>query len=259
MNLDTEQSLARDQFLRPSQHHGKSHLVSQADDLRSASPHLRPRRGERLLDIATDNGHAALYFARLGLDVTASVPSPAMLEAARSLADSEGLTIDFREHPAEKLPYPDEWFNIITCRAGAHRFSCPATFMMEVCRVLKPAGRFLLIDGTVEDGYPVAETWAHEVESLRDPSHEQLIRPDQWTHLCGHIGMKVIHREIQSCKQPDLDCYFDTAATPEENRKKVRDLVRNAPSEAVKLFKIKEEEGKWTWWWQHLILVAVRH
>lgn len=259
MNLDSQQSLARDQFSRQSRHYGKDHLLSQTDDLRSANVVLKPQRGERLLDIATGNGHGAIYFARLGVEVTASDISPTMIGQAQELAEAEGLTMDFREHPAEQLPYPDGSFDIVTCRVAAHHFSCPATFIMEACRVLKPAGRFLLIDGTVEDGYPTAEAWAHEVESLRDPSHNRLIRPDQWTHLCGHVGMKVIHRQIQSFQQPDLEWYFDAAATPEKNREKVRDLVRQAPDEAIRLFTVKDEAGKWTWWWQRLVLVAVRH
>jgi SAM-dependent methyltransferase len=246
------------QFSDRSDSYGKGHILSQTDDLRSAGTHLKPRREEHLLDIATGNGHCALYYAKLGLTVTASDLSAAMLDKARDLARSENVQIEFREHAAEELPYPDGTFDIVTCRVAAHHFSCPATFMMEVRRVLKSEGRFLLIDGTVDDGYPKAEAWLHEVESLRDPSHNRLIRPDQWTHLCGHVGLKVIHREIQSFQQPDLEWYFEAADTPEDNRAQVRELVQTAPEEAVELFRIAREDDRWTWWWQRLVLVAVK-
>jgi len=129
---------------------------------------------------------------------------------------------------------------------------------MDVSRVLKPGGRFLLIDGTVEDGYPEAEAWAHEVEVLRDPSHQKFISPDEWAHLCGHVAMKVIQSKLQPFKQPDLEWYFDTAATPLQNREKVRQLVKNSPAEARELFKVGEEAGKWIWWWQRLVMVALK-
>jgi ubiquinone/menaquinone biosynthesis C-methylase UbiE len=256
MNLDSQQNRSKAQFTACSESYGKNHVLSQTDDLRSASPHLKPKPGERLLDVATGNGHCAIYYAKQGLEVTASDLSPAMLKRAKDLAESENCHIDFHEHQAEALPYEDGAFDIVTCRVAAHHFSCPATFMMEVRRVLKKAGRFLLIDGTVEDGYPKAEAWAHAVESLRDPSHHRLIRPDQWTHLCGHVGMKVFHREIQPLKQPDLGWYFEAAATTPENRKIVRERVQNAPEEAVRLFKISKENDEWTWFWQRLILIA---
>ncbi|MEM6822479.1 MAG: class I SAM-dependent methyltransferase [Verrucomicrobiota bacterium] len=247
---------AREQFDRQSDHYGKSHVLAQTDDLRSVLSVLSPQAGQRLLDIATGAGHTAVYFARLGLHVTASDISENMLQKTNQLAKEAGVDLEINQHPAEKLPYPDGSFDLVTCRVAAHHFSCPASFSMEVSRVLRPGGHFLLIDGTVEDGYPEAEAWAHDVETLRDPSHNQLVTPDKWSHLIGHVAMKVVHRELLPLKQPDLEWYFETAATPPENQKKVRELVANPPKEAKQLFKIAHEDGKWVWWWQRLILAA---
>jgi hypothetical protein len=59
-------------------------------------------------------------------------------------------------------------------------------------------------------------------------------------------------------KQPDLEWYFETAATPSANRAAVRDLIANAPESVRRLFRIGEEAGKTTWWWPMLTLVARR-
>jgi ubiquinone/menaquinone biosynthesis C-methylase UbiE len=257
--LDHIQDAARAQFERRSAAYGNSHILSQTDDLRAALPHFAPQRGQKLLDVATGAGHAAVFFARLGLEVTASDISKAMLEQTEALAKSAGITVRTLTHPAENMPYPNESFDRVTCRVAAHHFSCPASFTMETARVLKPGGRFLLIDGTVEDGQPEAEAWIHEVEKLRDPTHGRFITPKRWTHLCGHVGLRVLHTQLLPLKQPDLEWYFETAATPAVNRDAVRALIHSAPASARALFRLNEnDEGKITWWWQRLVLVAVK-
>ena len=59
-------------------------------------------------------------------------------------------------------------------------------------------------------------------------------------------------------KQPDLDWYFETAATSRENRIKVHELVLCAPEAAKSLFKLGKEDGKIVWWWQRLTLIAAK-
>lgn len=258
--LNAAQTAARDQFDRQSAAYGKTHILSQTHDLESALPHLGLQPGQRALDVATGGGHTAVFFARHGLHVTAADIAPGMLEQTRALAADAGVTVETREHPAEALPYPDQSFDLVTCRVAAHHFSCPATFCMEAARVLKPGGHFLLVDGSVEDGQPEAEEWIHQVEKLRDPSHGRFITPLRWTHLCGHVGMRVIHSELQPMKQPDLEWYFTAANTPEKNRQEVINLVHKASPAVRSLFHLNEDDqGKITWWWQRLVLVAVKH
>jgi len=255
-DLNRIQEASRRQFERQSGHYGHSHILSRTEDICSAQSVLRPRAGQTLLDVACGGGHTGVFFARLGLEVTLADISPAMLKNAGALAAGENLTVTLREHAAEKMPYADEIFDFVTCRVAAHHFSCPATFLMETARVLKRGGRLLLIDGTVEDGEPEAEEWMHRVEKLRDPSHNRFVTPLKWTHLCGHVGMRVMHRELQSFLQPDLDWYFDTAGTTPENRSEVKKLVAAAPTCARRLFRLGEEEGRIVWSWQRLVLVA---
>ena len=51
--------------------------------------------------------------------------------------------------------------------------------------------------------------------------------------MAAEAGLNVIRSELQSRKQPDLNWYFETAATPEENREKVLEALAEA-SEHVK-------------------------
>jgi hypothetical protein len=59
-------------------------------------------------------------------------------------------------------------------------------------------------------------------------------------------------------KQPDLEWYFDTAATPAENRTKVRQLIAEAPTAARDLFRLGNEDDRIVWWWPRLTLIARR-
>jgi SAM-dependent methyltransferase len=197
-----------------------------------------------------------LFFAGLGHDVTLADIAQPMLDRALEAAQQRGLAVQTRLHPAEELPYPDASIDLVTCRVAPHHFSSPAQFIQETARVLKSGGHFLLIDGTVDDDQPEVEEWMHRLEKLRDPSHNRLLTPRAWRQLCGDSGLQVIHCEITPFKQPDLDWYFEAAATPAENREQVLELIANAPESVRRLTGLTEEDGKIVWWWQRLTLVA---
>jgi SAM-dependent methyltransferase len=179
-----------------------------------------------------------------------------MLKRAASAALERGLEVRTRQHPAEAFPSDAGSFDLVASRVAPHHFSSPEKFVSEAARVLRPGGWFLLIEPTVTDGEAEAESWAHAVEKLRDPSHNRLLTPGTWSALCVTSGLSVRHIGLQPFKQPDIHWYFETAATPELNRLRVLDLVRHAPEAARRLFRIAEENGTWIWWWQRLTLIA---
>ena len=115
-----------------------------------------------------------------------------------------------------------------------------------------------MIDGSVPDNEPEAEAWIHQVEKLRDPSHNRFLAPRAWTVLCEAAGLRVVWQELNPLKQPDLNWYFETAATPPENRAAVLELIRSASPHVREVFRLGEEDGRIVWWWPRLSLVAVR-
>ncbi|HEY5704504.1 MAG TPA: class I SAM-dependent methyltransferase [Terrimicrobiaceae bacterium] len=256
MTLDPIQQAARDQFQRQSANYGKSHILANTDDVALALSGIEVSPGSCALDVATGGGHTAVYLTGRGFSVTATDISQAMLDSARKLAGERGFWIDTRLHEAERFPYSDGSFDLVSCRVAAHHFSHREAFVREVARVLKSGGHFLLIDGSVPDGEPEAEEWIHQVEKLRDPSHGRFVSPGGWTAICERQGLRVLRCDTAPFKQPDLEWYFQTAGTSPENREKVQDLVRNAPDSARKVFRIAQEDGKTVWWWLRLSLVA---
>jgi len=257
-DLNPIQRAAQQQFDRQSERYGKGHILSDISDVIDALGRFDRLKPARALDVAAGGGHTGLYLASVGWQVVLADISAAMLERAAAAARERGLRVETRQHAAETFPYADASFDLVTCRVAAHHFSDPPAFVRETARVLKPGGAFLLIDGSIEDGQPVAEEWAHNVEKLRDPSHHRLLSQGTWTKLCQDAGLRVVFSELQPFKQPDLNWYFETANTSPENRAKVLDLVRLAPPEASKLFRLAEEDSKIVWWWQRLVLGAQR-
>ncbi len=256
MELDPVQRASQEQFGKQSQHYGKGHVLENVSDVEDALRHMSLPKCAHVLDVATGAGHTGLFLASLGHQVTLSDIAQPMLDHATETARGRGLHILTRQHTAEDFPYPDASFDLVTCRVAAHHFSSPEAFVRESARVLRASGYLLLIDGTVENDQLQAEEWAHQVEKLRDPSHQRLLTPRRWHEFCAKFGLLVRHAQITPFKQPDLNWYFDAAATAPENRKAVLRLVAEAPAAAKALFRLGEENGKIVWWWQRLTLVA---
>lgn len=256
--LDPIQQASRDQFEKQSDRYGKSHILADTSDVAAGLDGLVFPPGATALDVATGGGHTGVYLAGLGLKVTVADISPAMLANARKLAEERGFAVETSLHEAEKFPYADGVFYLVTCRVAAHHFSDREAFLREVVRVLKPGGHFLLIDGSVPDGEPEAEEWIHQVEKFRDPSHGRFLSPGAWSVLCESVGLTVERCGTHPFKQPDLEWYFQTAATSPENQETVRSLVAHAPESARRVFAIAEEAGKTVWWWPRLTLLAAK-
>ena len=101
---------------------------------------VRPRAGERVLDVACGTGIVARSIAPLvgpdgsvvGVDV-----QPGMLEVARA-ADS---AVEWVEATAESLPFADASFDAVVCQQGLQFFPDRPAALAEMRRVLAAGGR----------------------------------------------------------------------------------------------------------------------
>jgi ubiquinone/menaquinone biosynthesis C-methylase UbiE len=106
---------------------------------------LRP--GACVLEVAPGPGYLAIALAQLGsyriagLDVSRTFVRIARENAARSHVE-----LDFQEGDAAAMPFADEAFDFIACRAAFKNFSDPVGALREMHRVLAPGGRALIID-----------------------------------------------------------------------------------------------------------------
>jgi ubiquinone/menaquinone biosynthesis C-methylase UbiE len=105
---------------------------------------------ERVLDVATGSGNAALASARRGCTVVGVDYVPALLDRARRRRDAEGLDAQFIEGDAEELPFPDDQFDVVTSVFGAMFAPDQEQAASELARVARPGGRIGLVAHTPE-------------------------------------------------------------------------------------------------------------
>lgn len=111
---------------------------------------LKP--GVRLLDVACGSGNLAIAAARAGAIATGADIATNLLEQARARAASEGLTIQFDEADAEKLPYGDAAFDEVVSMFGAMFAPRPELVAAELTRVCRSGARIAMANWT-PDGF----------------------------------------------------------------------------------------------------------
>jgi len=104
----------------------------------------------RVLDLAAGTGDLTLAMARQGApaEVLSTDFVPEMLEIAeRKAQDYDGPTkIVFEAADAQDLPYEDGSFDVVTIAFGLRNLPDRAANMREVLRVLKPGGRYVVLE-----------------------------------------------------------------------------------------------------------------
>jgi 27-O-demethylrifamycin SV methyltransferase len=108
---------------------------------------LRPRSGQRLLDIGCGSGRTALQLAtRHDVQVTGCTVSRAQVGAANERAEEAGLAdrVRFEYGNGMDLPYPDASFDLAWAVESFDHMSDRVRAFGEVRRVLKPGGRGLV-------------------------------------------------------------------------------------------------------------------
>lgn len=108
--------------------------------------------GERVLDVASGTGNAALAAARRFAYVTSSDYVPDLLERGKMRALAEGLPVAFEVADAEELPYEDNSFDVVLSVFGAMFAPDHEKVARELLRVCKPGGRIGLANWT-PDGF----------------------------------------------------------------------------------------------------------
>ena len=104
------------------------------------------REGSRVLDVAGGTGDLSLAFAKkVGKSgqVWLTDINNAMLAHGRDRLLDKGYMLPVAQCDAEKLPFPDEYFDCVTVAFGLRNMTHKDAALKEMCRVLKPGGRLV--------------------------------------------------------------------------------------------------------------------
>jgi len=166
-------------------------------------------RGDRVLDVAGGTADLSLAFARkVGKDgqVWLTDINHAMLSRGRDRVLDRGFALPVAQCDAEKLPFPDNWFDCVTVAFGLRNMTHKDVALAEMRRVLRPGGRLLVLEfskvwAPLAPAYDLysfkilpwmgqkvagdADSYRYLAESIRmHPSQEEL------KGMMEHVGLK---------------------------------------------------------------------
>ena len=107
------------------------------------------RAGHRILDIAGGTGDlSSAMLKRCGDDgqVWLTDINHAMLSHGRDRLIDEGRINPVAQCDAEALPFPDEYFDLVTVGFGLRNMTHKDQALREMLRVIKPGGRLLVLE-----------------------------------------------------------------------------------------------------------------
>ncbi|HVP38546.1 MAG TPA: methyltransferase domain-containing protein [Candidatus Saccharimonadales bacterium] len=199
--------------------------------------------GDWVLDLATGTAHSAMALPPaagvvVGLDLTL-----AMMREGRAMADERGLGhLRFVAGDAQELPFADAAFDRVVSRIAPHHFLDIGAALREVRRVLRPGGRFAMIDNSTP-GDPVTDLFVDTLERLHDPTHVRAYSPAEWRSLCREAGLTVLEVREDLYDVLGGRSMAEWAARSHctaEVVAKMSVMMRNAPPEVKEALRIRE-------------------
>ena len=103
--------------------------------------------GGDVLEVAPGPGFLSIELARCGsYNVTALDVSKTFVALARKNAAEARVQVEFLEGNASAMPFPNDSFDLLVCRAAFKNFAQPKKALEEMYRVLRPGGTGLIVD-----------------------------------------------------------------------------------------------------------------
>lgn len=169
---------------------------------------VKPRPGERILDMAGGTGDVAFRMARRGALVTVADINADMLAVGMERAKARGLEgLAWKQENAEALSFEDRSFDAYTIAFGIRNVTDIPAALAQAHRVLKHGGRFYCLEFSTSDwpgfadayelyaekviprfGKAVAgdeESYRYLVESIR-----RFPQPEQFRRMIAQAGFE---------------------------------------------------------------------
>ncbi len=126
------------------------------------------KNGDKVLDIAGGTADlSALFLKQVGKDgeVWLTDINNAMLSIGRDRLLNEGTTTPTAQCDAEKLPFPDNYFNCVSVAFGLRNMTHKDVALKEMLRVIKPGGSVIVLEFSKvwEPLKPVYDTYSFKL------------------------------------------------------------------------------------------------
>lgn len=192
---------------------------------------INPTSDDIALDVATGGGHTAIALAKYVNQVLAIDITPEMLVEAEKASKQESINnIAFRTEDVHNFNILDCQFDIVASRFAVHHFSDVKRALKEMCRVLKPGGKFYILDCSVFDGEE-PEKEINRIELLRDSSHQCSYSPRLWHQLLRELPLTIDHTSLLK-EQYELPRWFDRMGTEQNSREEIFRILNSLSAES---------------------------
>ncbi|MFD2044039.1 class I SAM-dependent methyltransferase [Ornithinibacillus salinisoli] len=222
-------------FSKNSEAYVTSSTHSKGKDLLQLVDWIEPTADMIILDIATGGGHVAKCLSEHVNTVYATDITKEMLNTASTHLKGY-QNIHYVIADAENLPFLDHTFDVVTCRIAAHHFPNPEKFIRETERVLKPGGKFLLIDNvSPEDN--AYDTFLNKLEKMRDYSHIRSLKVSEWKQLLHENQLGISHHELKKKTLP-FEEWINRMIDSQYEKKAVTNYILSATEQIHTYFKV---------------------
>ena len=235
--------LIREQFTRTAEVYARTRQATDKRGLEALVGLSGATSTDRSLDVACGPGFLTLAFARRCAEATGFDATDAFLGLARAEAEVRGLrNVGFEHGDAERLPFADSSFEVVSCRAAFHHFPRPGRVLSEMVRVATPNGRILVADLLGSEDAEQAEL--HDrIERLCDPTHVRALPESEFGRLAAGAGLMTAH-DVRSTLDNDLDEWITHGAQEEAARREIVSLMESCLADDRVGLRVRREEGR---------------
>lgn len=176
------------------------------------------RKGDKVLDVAGGSGDLSKLFAKKVGDsgqVVLTDINASMLAVGRDRLMDDGIAVPALQCDAEKLPFPDQYFDCVIVAFGLRNMTHKDKALTEMQRVLKTGGRLLVLEFS-QVWKPLAPLYdAYSFKLLPFMGKLFAKDADSYQYLAESIRM---HPDQETLKQMMLDAglgkvdYYNLAA-----------------------------------------------
>jgi ubiquinone/menaquinone biosynthesis C-methylase UbiE len=225
------------QFGRVADAYLASSVHRQGADLITVAEKFQDEGNAAVLDLGSGAGHLSFAIAPLVRSILAYDLSAEMLAVVRRESERRHLpNIVTQQGRVEELPFEDASFDWVCTRYSAHHWAGVPLAIAETRRVLKPGGRFVLID-TCAPASPLLDTHLQAIELLRDGSHVRNYTHAQWV---GMLSAERFEIEAHTFWKIAIDfrSWVQRMQTPSLHVEALNSLLENTPEEVRDYFQI---------------------
>lgn len=152
-----------------------------------------PRKGSKILDVATGTGKQAFAFARRGFNVVGVDLSEDMLGIAKRANKHENAKFEIAD--ATNLPFEDNSFDVSCVSFGLHDMipTIRERALKELVRVTKKEGAIIIVDYALPKN-KVSAFFVYNLVKLYEPYFSEFIKSDL-EELITKSGIKIEQKQ----------------------------------------------------------------